>query len=308
MELVAQWLKRYLKFNVIWEESKMYRSSTFKLNPEAREVATKFAKAATDMQKEFPFLPKRKPTPPTSAPGHTYTPRNTWVDIAKMKPPPSSSTTAKEECTDDTVTTLSSTRTSANSKSISNFHTIRKNLMTVAIHHKRLETNILENLLDDQRQYAELVTVINGYCARLDELEQARARQANINQAQLRVSLNPEASARDGTLTRLMELLGQDNTAITEAYEILSSPPAAVPISTEETLLRTTISKNQAKYSQLLLDMSKMSTTAPIEDLNMSDLDASSDSDEVSRITDMDTYDDEVSEASHPSTAASQDR
>ncbi len=103
-----------------------------------------------------------------------------------------------------------------------------------------------------------------------------------------------------------MELLGQDNTTITAACQIQSSPPATVPIN-EETLLRRTISKGQVKYSQLLLDMSKMSTATLIEDLNVSNLDVSYKSNKVSRMIDMDTHKDEASDGSHSSTAPSQE-
>ncbi len=215
MDLIAQWLKKHHDFTVIWETSLIYKSSTFKLNPEARAVATKLTAAAEDLQKEFPALPTKLPAqksdPAPRGNNLRSNPRNTWVDIAKLPQIKPGKVIAHEATSDNhTATTSSSTWAGASSTMAPDFHTLRKNITTVALHHKSLEAKVLENFLDDQRQFSNLTTMINSYCSRLTGLEMARNRQAQINQAQIKVSLDPSGSIKDGTVTKLMELLEQD--------------------------------------------------------------------------------------------------
>ena len=301
MELVQKWLSRHHKFHIKWEDSMVYQSSMFRLNPEARAVATRFTTAAADLQKEFPSLPKKQYSP--SIPNNrANTSRNTWVDIAKMEPSPKSGTADKAMSGDGTATTISSTCTRNSNSSNLDFHTLRKNITKVALHNRQLETQVIENFLDDQRQYSELVTAINNYCCRLESLEKARDRQTQINQAQLKVALQPETSAKDGTLTSLMELLGQDLLGTTSHGSRNSRPEEPNLVTNEEVQLRVTLQKNQTKYLRLLSEIPNIPSDAPISEFNMSDFDESSNSDEISRMTETDSYEDKDSDNREHST------
>ena len=183
MELIQRWLDKHFEFKVSWEESMMYHSSTFNLSPEARTVATKYANVAADLLKDFPSLP----TPQSAKQGKELQrkskPKNTWVDIAKLTPLMNNAVRGDNTGNDDnrTATTTSSTRATM----APDFHILRKNITKVAVHHKQLEAKIIENFLDDQRQYEDLLITINDFRSRLDNLDIAHQRQAIINQAQL---------------------------------------------------------------------------------------------------------------------------
>ena len=226
---IDTWIKTNLNIRITWNTEHQYEAKTYRLDPKSRNIANQLTAIANELLKPPPnpnTQPNVQKSAPKSAPGI-----NAWVDLTQVKKPPpkmqdpSSAMLPQED--EATVTTLSESTwhsvTLSRQEATEKFKRVGSNLKNLSYRHKKLEAGqeCLETAVGLKMN--QLFRCFELHHNRLERLEAARERHAEIQLQHIQVTLNPAVAQRDGTLAKLEKMVEEEQKLLATDRKLLET-------------------------------------------------------------------------------------
>ena len=220
-------IKSRFFIQIKWNNDQEYDAKTYRLDPKSRSLASQLAAIAHEHTQPPPIkLPtgksKKSPSPIQPA-------INAWIDLTKVKEPPEKSQHQIPEkmTTDDdaTITTLSESTwfsaTLSKQEATEKFKKIGHNIRNLSYRHKKLEAGQECLEMEVGIKMNQLFRCFELHHHRLERLEAARDRQAEIQLKHIQITLDPLAAKRNGTLASLERMLNNERRQAVEDRKAL---------------------------------------------------------------------------------------
>jgi hypothetical protein len=214
---IETWIKSRFFIQIKWNNDQEYDAKTYRLDPKSRSLASQLAAIAHEHTK--PLSPiKLHTAKPQKSPSPIHPAMNAWIDLTRVKEPPEKSQHQFPEkmTTDDeaTITTLSESTwfsaTLSKQEATEKFKKIGHNIRNLSYRHKKLEAGQECLEMEVGINMNKLFRYFELHHNRLERLEAARDRQAEIQLQHIQLTLDPLAAKRNGTLASLERMLNNE--------------------------------------------------------------------------------------------------
>jgi hypothetical protein len=211
MRSIELWIKSNFHLQIKWNNALQFDAKTYRLDAKSRSLASQFTDIANETTQSSNNL---KPPPSAQLPKSTPA-INGWIDLTRVREPPEkpfATTHGKDQTEDEaTVTTLSestwNSTTLPKAEIMEKFKKIGSNLRNLSYRHKKLESGQESLEMFAALRINQLSRCFELHHNRLERLEAARDRHAEIQLQHIQFTLDPVSAQKNGTLAKLEKLI-----------------------------------------------------------------------------------------------------